>query len=196
MPFVKPLGPLSPELQALMSEAHEALKNAEVGKLAPFPPGLMDRIEGALHDEYVARRRLEWLHSSGSYDVDGWEWGIFRVRWLNNGAGNVAEVQQTLANFSDLDAAITSSQSTGCTYPNCLCPADNGKPLCQQGSDAGRLAWVAQAWGGQRDDFASHTLTRGGNGDLSDIRTFVDAAAAASAGSPGVTVTPKENSHE
>lgn len=49
--------------------------------------------------------RLKWLHSPGSSSVDGWEWGVFRVRWLNDGRGNVAEVQQTLSDFSDLDAA-------------------------------------------------------------------------------------------
>lgn len=43
-------------------------------------------------------------------------------------------------------------------------------------TDERRLAWLGQNWGGQRADFASHVLARGGTGDLSDIRTFVDAA--------------------
>jgi hypothetical protein len=41
--------------------------------------------------------------------------------------------------------------------------------------DTRRLEWLAEHWGGQRRDFSLHVLTRGGTGDLSDIRTFVDA---------------------
>ena len=40
--------------------------------------------------------------------------------------------------------------------------------------DARRLLWVSHAWGGQRPDYAMHVLQRGGDGDLSDIRTFID----------------------
>ncbi|OWY32492.1 hypothetical protein [Herbaspirillum aquaticum] len=40
--------------------------------------------------------------------------------------------------------------------------------------DAERLEWVSHAWGGQRHDYANHVLSRGGDGDLSDIRTFID----------------------
>jgi hypothetical protein len=42
-------------------------------------------------------------------------------------------------------------------------------------SDAHRLEWVSKNWGGQRADYASHVLNRGGTGDLSDIRSFIDA---------------------
>lgn len=45
-------------------------------------------------------------------------------------------------------------------------PADAG--------DTRRLEWLAKHWGGQRRDFALHVLERGGTGDLSDIRTFID----------------------
>lgn len=50
------------------------------------------------------RRRLEWLHSPASHrDADGYEWGIFRVKWEN---GKAVEVWQTNSDFSDLDAAM------------------------------------------------------------------------------------------
>ncbi len=50
----------------------------------------------------INAQRLAWLHSVGSYDVDGYEWGIYRVKWEN---GQAAEVWQTNADFSDLDKA-------------------------------------------------------------------------------------------
>jgi hypothetical protein len=56
------------------------------------------------HDKLAAR--LAWLHGPESNNVDGYEWGIYRIKWLNNGAGSVAEVQQTNNDFSDLDAAM------------------------------------------------------------------------------------------
>lgn len=65
----------------------------------------VESIEQALAPAEANAGRLAWLHSPGSHNVDGWEWGIFRVRWLNDGRGNVAEVLQTGSDFSDLDAA-------------------------------------------------------------------------------------------
>lgn len=49
--------------------------------------------------------RMKWLHdcSTGCIDADGFEWGIYRVRWVN---GQPAEVRQTLSDFSDLDAEM------------------------------------------------------------------------------------------
>lgn len=44
----------------------------------------------------------------------------------------------------------------------------------EDAGDTRRLGWLAKHWGGQRRDFSLHVLTRGGTGDLSDIRTFVD----------------------
>lgn len=38
-----------------------------------------------------------------------------------------------------------------------------------------RQEWVSRAWYGQRRDYASHALSLGGNDDLSDICTFIDA---------------------
>lgn len=70
-----------------------------IGKAEPL-------YEGPGVRPYDARRalaRLAWLHSSGSHNVGGYEWGIYRVKWVN---GRAAEVWQTDADFSDLDAAM------------------------------------------------------------------------------------------
>ncbi len=77
---------------------------------------LSDRIGGPGHGSWrdvrtetttpapiTAEQRLVWLHSAGSYNVDGYEWGIYRVKWED---GKAVEVWQTAADFSDLDAAI------------------------------------------------------------------------------------------
>lgn len=56
----------------------------------------------------LAEGRLKWLHSSASHSVDGYEWGIFQVQWNLDGSPKV--VQQTLSDFSDLDAAMETSQ--------------------------------------------------------------------------------------
>jgi hypothetical protein len=49
--------------------------------------------------------RLHWLHdcSTGQFDREGCEWGIYRVKWVN---GQPTEVWQTNSDFSDLDAEI------------------------------------------------------------------------------------------
>jgi hypothetical protein len=52
-----------------------------------------------------AEARLHWLHdcSNGTTDADGYEWGIYRVKWVN---GQAIEVLATLSDFSDLDAEM------------------------------------------------------------------------------------------
>lgn len=59
----------------------------------------------------VDAERLAWLHSPASNNVDGWEWGIFKVRW--DEAGEAASVLHTCANFSDLDAARAAGKEQG-----------------------------------------------------------------------------------
>lgn len=54
-------------------------------------------------DAEAMRRRMEFLHSAASVDADGYEWGIFRVKWEN---GRAVDVQRVRADHSDLDAAI------------------------------------------------------------------------------------------
>lgn len=48
--------------------------------------------------------RLKWLHTGGEKDSEGFEWGIFRVKWDAN--GHPVEVRQTPSDMSDLDAEI------------------------------------------------------------------------------------------
>lgn len=52
-----------------------------------------------------AEARLHWLHdcSNGTTDSEGYEWGIYRVKWVN---GQATEVLATLSDFSDLDAEM------------------------------------------------------------------------------------------
>jgi len=52
--------------------------------------------------------RLRWLHSPASNNVDGYEWGIYRVKWLN---GRAVEVWQTNSDYSDLDRAIAKGEA-------------------------------------------------------------------------------------
>jgi hypothetical protein len=49
--------------------------------------------------------RLHWLHSEASNvkDGSGYEWGIYRVKWVN---GQATKVWATNSDFSDLDEHI------------------------------------------------------------------------------------------
>jgi hypothetical protein len=53
----------------------------------------------------LAEARLHWLHdcSNGTTDTEGYEWGIYRVKWVN---GKAEEVWATASDFSDLDAEM------------------------------------------------------------------------------------------
>lgn len=53
----------------------------------------------------INAKRLHWLHdcSTGQTDAEGYEWGIYRVKWKN---GRAVDVLATLADFSDLDAEM------------------------------------------------------------------------------------------
>lgn len=55
------------------------------------------------------RKRMQFLHSSSSVDRDGYEWGIFRVKWEN---GRAVEVQRVRADHADLDAAMRDATPT------------------------------------------------------------------------------------
>lgn len=56
--------------------------------------------------------------------------------------------------------------------------ADRTRLQAEVDSHAARLMWASHAWGGQRHDYSSHVLRRGGDGDLSDVCMFIDAARA------------------
>lgn len=72
--------------------------HSEIDKLRADNTALRDALE-------VAERRLRWLHdcSTGTTDANGYEWGIYRVKWVN---GQATEVWATLSDFSDLDAEM------------------------------------------------------------------------------------------
>lgn len=55
--------------------------------------------------------RLAWLHdcSTSRLDAEGCEWGIFRVKWSQQ--GQPVEVWQTLSDMSDLDAEMAREAS-------------------------------------------------------------------------------------
>lgn len=48
--------------------------------------------------------RLRWLHTGGERDAEGFEWGVFRVKW--DAHGRPSQVWQTNSDFSDLDEEI------------------------------------------------------------------------------------------
>lgn len=108
MPKVE-LRELTPQEQALAARVGELLRGAKPGETVTLPPDLAQALDDAARSAaapaILARRRLEWLHSRDACNVDGYEWGIFRVKWEN---GRAAEVWQTSADFSDLDAAMAS----------------------------------------------------------------------------------------
>jgi hypothetical protein len=57
------------------------------------------------------KARMEWLHdcSTGCKDAEGFEWGIYRVKWEN---GQAVAVWQTNSDFSDLDAEMAREASS------------------------------------------------------------------------------------
>jgi len=59
----------------------------------------------------LAERRLSWLHEGGDRDPEGYEWGIFRVKW--DAQGQPVSVMQTLSDFSDLDAEMLRASTGG-----------------------------------------------------------------------------------
>ncbi len=55
---------------------------------------------------FTAEQRLRWLHQlgQGNPDSEGFEWGIYRVKWANG--EQKMECWQTNGDSSDLDAAM------------------------------------------------------------------------------------------
>ena len=53
----------------------------------------------------INAKRLHWLHdcSTGQTDLEGYEWGIYRVKWVD---GRAVDVKATNSDFSDLDAEM------------------------------------------------------------------------------------------
>lgn len=66
---------------------------------------ISERVESLQEALRIAERRLKWLHdcSTGQTDPEGYEWGIYRVKWEN---GVAVSVQCTNSDHSDLDAEM------------------------------------------------------------------------------------------
>jgi hypothetical protein len=72
----------------------------------------------------VYRKRLEWLHTGGGpadYDSEGFEWGVFRVKYDAN--GKMVEGWQTFSDYSDLDAEMARQAA--------LAPVQPGQAHCE-----------------------------------------------------------------
>ena len=84
--------------------APEANQN-EKPKPVRFSEWLADR-----HELEKCKARIHWLHdcSNGVTDPEGYEWGIYRVKWKD---GKAIEVWQTNSDCSDLDAAMARERS-------------------------------------------------------------------------------------
>jgi hypothetical protein len=81
----------------------EALANAPT--LGNLHPRAREQAiaRATLADFEAMRKRMEFLHSAESVDAEGYEWGVFRVKWEN---GRAVDVQHVRADHSDIDAAI------------------------------------------------------------------------------------------
>lgn len=51
---------------------------------------------------------LDWLHAGSEKDAEGFEWGVYRVKWEN---GKAVQVWQTLSDLSDLRTAMEAGKS-------------------------------------------------------------------------------------
>lgn len=86
----------------LNEEPNRPVDRQALAVLCAVPPGVA-------RDAATDTERLHWLHSEASNNVDGYEWGIYRVKWQG---GKAVEVWQTASDFNDLDAAIRDSNPT------------------------------------------------------------------------------------
>lgn len=61
------------------------------------------------------RARFKWLHdcSTGQTDPEGYEWGIYRVKWES---GKAVSVLQTNSDLSDLDKEMSREISQTCRH--------------------------------------------------------------------------------
>lgn len=74
----------------------------------PAPDFVMAKantLADAIHDLRLYETRWLFLHTN-NVDSEGYEWGIYRVKWVD---GRAVSVLQTLSNFVDLDEAIAAA---------------------------------------------------------------------------------------
>ncbi|MEX5744694.1 hypothetical protein [Massilia sp. X63] len=90
---------------------------------------------------------------------------------LPNSASTVSIGRAVLAAHRAILAAPTAAQKEGASE--------------QDAKDAARLLWFSREWDSEHATaYCRHVLMRGGDGDLSDIRTYLDAAMSAAQAQP------------
>lgn len=88
---------------------------------------LRQSLELMAKDFEKCHARLHWLHScsENTVDAEGYEWGIYRVKWEN---GKAAEVLATLSDFSDLDAEMEREAAAQPSFVPVIPWKDYGNP--------------------------------------------------------------------
>jgi hypothetical protein len=84
---------------------------AEVKRLKEWSAAktnLADDLLSEVRELRAYRDRMEWLHRGNDRDAEGYEWGIFRVKWDEH--GQPASVLHTNTDLRDLDAAMGASR--------------------------------------------------------------------------------------
>lgn len=102
-----------PEVPAeAKSELAPARGSALVGMAIGDYVAMLERQNKYLRKElHKNEARLKWLHdcSTGQTDSEGYEWGIYRVKWER---GQAVSVMQTNSDLSDLDAEMARELNT------------------------------------------------------------------------------------
>lgn len=101
-----------------------------------------------------------------------------RITYLRSElAAKDGEVEKLRSALSQCATAVGASACADCSVEFLACvPREVELVVEKFRADAERLEWLSLKWGGLRGDYAAWVLRRGGTGDLSDIRSFVDAA--------------------
>lgn len=81
---------------------------AEAKKWSDAKTKLGDDLVCEVRELRAYRERMEWLHRGNDKDAEGFEWGVFRVKW--DAQGQPVSVLHTLTDLTDLDAAMGASR--------------------------------------------------------------------------------------
>ena len=94
---------------------------------------------GTIATSAVADARLQWLHSPASGNVDGWEWGIFKVKWGSREGEH--QIRHTFADFSDLDEAMAASGAVLASREEAPATPAAATPAAPGEADAAKKLW-------------------------------------------------------
>ena len=64
----------------------------------------LEQAEVSIADLRKYKERMDWLHTSGGKDPEGYEWGVARIK--HNEHGQLVSAWWTDSNHADLDAEI------------------------------------------------------------------------------------------